>query len=245
MKKIVKFTLFITLMIVAIFTGCKDDDEIVKKVTGVTLNATTLELIEGKTQTLTATVVPQDATNKTVTWKSNKPTIATVDNKGKVTAIKKGIATITVTTTDGNKTATCKVTVKAKVIHVTEVKLDKTEMTKTEGETEQLTATVLPDNATNKAITWSSSDKTVATVDDKGLVTAIKKGTATITVITKDGNKTATCKVTVKAKVIHVTELREKPNSLKLPYYPITPPIKQLLGAVAIKPLQRLTIKVW
>ncbi len=208
MKEFVKFTLFITLMIVAILTGCKDDDEIVKKVTGVTLNATTLELIEGKTQVLTATVVPQDATNKTVTWKSSKPTIATVDNKGKVTAIKKGTATITVTTTDGNKTATCKVTVKAKIIHVTEVKLDKTDITKTEGETEQLTATVLPDNASNKVVAWNSSNKTIATVDDKGLVTAVKKGTAIITVTTTDGNKTATCKVTVKAKVIHVTEVK-------------------------------------
>ncbi len=168
-------------------------------VTEVKLDKTDITKTEGETEQLTATVLPDNATNKAVTWSSSDTTIATVDDKGLVTAEKEGAAIITVTTTDGNKTATCKVTVKAKVIHVTEVKLDKTDITKTEGETEQLTATVLPDNATNKAVTWKSSDKTIATVDDKGLVTAVKEGTATITVTTTDGNKTATCKVTVKA----------------------------------------------
>ena len=80
-------------------------------VTGVTLNKTTLPLTVGDTETLTATVAPTDASNKAVTWKSSKESVATVDADGKVTAVGAGTATITVTTTDGEKTATCKVTV--------------------------------------------------------------------------------------------------------------------------------------
>ncbi len=85
-------------------------------------------------------------------------------------------------------------------VAVKSIKLDKTEITKVVGETEQLTATVLPSNATNKAVTWSSSDDAVATVDENGKVTAKKVGTAKVTVTTKDGNKTATCSVTGKTK---------------------------------------------
>ena len=80
-------------------------------VTGISLNNSNLSLYTGKTATLTATVTPENATNKAVTWKSSDDTIATVDNNGKVTAVKEGTATITVTTEDGNKTATCTVTV--------------------------------------------------------------------------------------------------------------------------------------
>ncbi len=144
--------------------------------------------------------MPANATNKAVTWSSNNKAIATVNSKGLVTAVKKGTATITVTTKDGNKTATCTVTVKAKEVKVTGVKLDKETLTRQVGDSYQLKATVLPENATNKAVTWSSSNKAIATVNSKGLVTAKTVGTATITVTTKDQNKTATCTITVKAK---------------------------------------------
>ncbi|HIT93848.1 MAG TPA: Ig domain-containing protein, partial [Candidatus Faecivivens stercoripullorum] len=79
-------------------------------VSSVTLNKNVLSLVEGASETLTATVQPTDATNKGVTWSSNNTAVATVEN-GKVTAVKEGVATITVTTTDGGKTATCAVTV--------------------------------------------------------------------------------------------------------------------------------------
>ncbi len=82
-------------------------------------------------------------------------------------------------------------------IEVSNIVLDKEQIALGEGGTEQLTATVLPEEATDKTVTWTSSDETIATVDDKGEVTAVKAGTATITVTTKDGGKTATCKVTV------------------------------------------------
>ena len=90
-------------------------------VTGVTLNKTTLSLEAGKTETLTATVAPEGATNKEVTWVSSDETVASVDTTGKVTAIKAGTTTITVTTTDGEKTATCNVTVTSAIITPTPV----------------------------------------------------------------------------------------------------------------------------
>ena len=176
-------------------------------VTSVTLDKSTLELVEEETAQLTATVLPENADDKTVTWTSSNETVATVDENGLVTAVGKGTATITVTTKDGNKTATCEVKVTAKTIHVSEVTLDKSTLELVEEETAQLTATVLPENADDKSVTWTSSDETVATVDENGLVTAVGKGTVTITVTTTDGGKTAICEVTVKAK----------------PFIPITP----------------------
>ena len=168
-------------------------------VTGVTLNKTETSIFVGGSETLTATVAPADATNQKVTWKSDKPEIATVDANGKVTGVKAGEATITVTTEDGAKTATCKVTV---TIPVTGVTLNKTALTLNIGASETLTATVAPADATNKKVTWKSSDAAVASVDANGKVTGVKAGEATITVTTEDGGKTATCKVTVKPKLV-------------------------------------------
>ena len=171
-------------------------------VTQVSLDVKTKELVEGESFTLKATVTPDNATDKTVTWTSSAPDVAPVDANGKVTAVKAGSATITVTTKDGGKTATCTVTVKA---HVASVSLSKTATTLYEGETETLTATIVPDNATDKTVTWTGSAPDVATVDANGKVTAVKVGTATITVTTNDGGKTATCTVTVKAHVTSVS----------------------------------------
>jgi uncharacterized protein YjdB len=143
-------------------------------------------------------VTPSNASNKNVYWTSSDQSVATVNNTGKVAAIAAGTATITVTTKDGGKTATCKVTVKEKVYPVTEVTLDKTSVELTEGDVTVLTATVNPSNASNKNVYWTSNDQSVATVDNTGKVAAIAAGTATITVTTEDGSKTATCLVTVK-----------------------------------------------
>ena len=185
-------------------------------VTDVTLDKTELTLTEGETETLTATVKPDNADNRKVAWSSDKTDVATVGGDGRVTAVKAGEAVVTVTTEDGGKTATCKVTVKAKAVNVTEVTLDKTELTLTEGETETLTATVKPDNADNRKVTWSSDKTDVATVDGAGRVTAVKAGEATVTVTTEDGGKTATCKVTVKAKVVPVTGVEVNPWAVTL-----------------------------
>lgn len=174
-------------------------------VTGVTLNKTTLSLVEGNTETLTATVAPSTATNKNVTWTSSNTSVATVTD-GKVTAVKAGSATITVKTADGSKTATCAVTVTAKTVAVTGVTLNKTTLSLGLGESETLTAAVAPSTATNKNVTWTSSNTAVATVSN-GKVTGVKTGTATITVKTADGAKTATCAVTVKDNSIHVQSI--------------------------------------
>jgi len=102
---------------------------------------------------------------------------------------------------DGSKTATCAVTVTAATVAVTGVTLNKTTLALTAGGTETLTATLAPETVTNKNVTWSSSDVNIATVDNAGKVTAVAAGTATITVTTVDGSKTATCAVTVTAAV--------------------------------------------
>ena len=178
-------------------------NEKVYPVTGVTLSKTSVELTEGDVTMLVATITPDNATNKNVTWTSSNPAVATVD-AGKITAISKGNATITVTTEDGGKTATCSVKVNAKVYPVTGVTLSKTSVELTEGDEMTLAATITPDNATNKNVTWTSSNPAVATVD-AGKVTAVSKGSATITVMTEDGGWKASCVVNVKERTYSVT----------------------------------------
>ena len=172
-------------------------------VTGVSLNTSTLNLVENETDTLTATVEPSNATNKDVTWESSNTSVATVDASGLVTAVSAGTATITVTTVDQSKTATCEVTVAAATVPVTGVTLSQNEAHLYYNRTPNtltLTATVAPDNATNKAVTWTSSNPSVATVEN-GVVTAVAPGTATITATTQDGNHTAACAVTVRPDI--------------------------------------------
>ncbi len=187
-------------------------EKLVIPVSSISLNKTSLTLTEGESETLTATVNPDNATDKKVSWSSSNTKIATVDSDGKVTAVKAGSATITAKA--GDKTATCMVTVEKLVIPVSSVSLNKTSLTLTEGENETLTATVGPDNATDKTVTWSTSDASVATVDQSGRVTAVKAGSATITA--KAGDKTATCSVTVEKLVIPVSSISLNKTSLTL-----------------------------
>lgn len=170
-------------------------------VTSVELDKTSLTLKPEETATLVATVKPDNATDKNVTWSSSDSSIATVDETGKVTAVKIGSATITAKA--GDKTAECKVTV---FVAVTSVELNKTTLSLIEGDSETLTATVKPDNATDKTVSWSSSDEKVATVKD-GKVTAVKVGEAIITA--KAGDKTAECKVTVNPVPVSAVELNK------------------------------------
>ena len=168
-------------------------------VTGITLDKTTATVEEGATVTLTATVTPGNATDKTVTWSTSNEAIATVSD-GVVTGVKAG--EVTITAKAGDKSATCTVTVTAaatepEVVPVTGVTLSQTAVTLDIDQSITLTATVAPENATNKAVTWASDKTDVATVDANGKVTAVAAGTANITVTTQDGGKTATCVVTV------------------------------------------------
>ena len=172
--------------------------------TGVSLNETSATLNRGDTLQLTPSFTPADATNKNVTWSSGNDNVATVDENGIVTAVAAGDATITVTTEDGGKTATCDVTV---VVPVSGVTLDQTDISLAEYKTATLTATVAPTDATDKTVTWASSDASVATVDANGVVTGVSPGTATITVTATNGtedtsdDQTATCAVTVNGAV--------------------------------------------
>ena len=147
----------------------------------------------GETLALTANVLPEDATYPEVTWSSDNETVATVSQGGMITGKSKGDVTITVTTEDGGYTDTCKVTVNQPVTGVT---LNKSSVELLVGDTESLTATVSPSNATDKSVTWSSSNTSVATVVN-GIISAKGTGTAVITVKTGGGEYTKTCTVRV------------------------------------------------
>lgn len=164
-------------------------------VTGVSVNPATATVGLGSTQQLNATIAPANATNQNVTWTSSNTAVATVNASGLVTAVAAGTTTITVKTVDGNKTATSAITVAA--IPVASVSVSPTTASLYAGNTQQLSPTIAPANATNKNITWSSSNTAIATVNSSGLVTAVATGTATITATTQDGNKTASAVITV------------------------------------------------
>ena len=199
-------------------TGNNGNTKTTVAVKSVTLDQTTLTKAVGDDAvTLTATVDPSDASDKTVTWKSSDASIAAVDANGKVTFGAAGTATITATATNGtedtadDKTATCEVTISAKKVNVESVKLDQPTLTATVGDAAvTLTATVTPDDATDKTVKWTSSNESVATVAD-GVVTFVAAGTATITATAPNGtddtadDKTAKCAVTVNAAAAKVT----------------------------------------
>ena len=183
-------------------------------VENVTLDKTSLDLNVGSTEQLTATVNPANATNKTVTWQSSDESVATVDADGKVTAHTPGTATITATA--GGQSATCTVTVKDNapaIIPVNSVTLNKKSLTLNVNESETLTATIMPENATNREVTWTSSKPETAQVDENGKVTALAQGTAIITVTTANG-KSATCAVTVTEATVPVP----KPETYRIMY---------------------------
>ena len=185
-------------------------------VTGVSLNKTSLSLTVGESQSLSATVSPSNASDKSVSWKSSNTSVATVDGSGNVKAVKAGTAKVTVTTKDGSKTATCNVTVKSSSVAVTSISLNKKDLYLSEGESEKLIVTFNPSDATNKEVTWESDTPSKATVDNNGNVKAVKAGTATITVTTKDGSRIARCLVHVSAAVINVTGVSVSPTSVTL-----------------------------
>ena len=166
-------------------------------VTGVTLSQTELSLEKGETADLTATVSPADATNQKVTWSSNNTTVATVEN-GKVTAVSGGKATISVTTEDGNHTATCEVTVTEEDVVLTGLQLSPSETRLKVGGEATLSVSYEPAGASQREVTWSTSDAAIVTVDANGKIKGIAVGEATITVESKTNTSIkATCSVSV------------------------------------------------
>lgn len=218
------FALFTILLSISLITtySCKKEKVKSVSVTEVGLNKTSTTLIEGETETLVATVMPENATDKSVVWESGNESAATVSQEGLVTAVGEGKATITVKANDGGFSASCEVTVNKKVIAVTGVKLSAASMTLREGEKGTLTATVEPANATNKNVEWWTSDLDVVSVistsgGSNGYVEARKAGKATVTVKTEDGEFSASCEITVEKKEVPVTGISIEPSSLKLP----------------------------
>ena len=191
--------------IIKAFTDNETQTPVVE-VESVSLNKSEMTLTEGESETLAATVTPENAENKSIIWSSNNEAVATVDANGTVIAKRAGTAVITATSTNG-KSAGCTVTVEKKQIPVTEVRLSESTVGIVEGSTYKLTATVLPENTTDsKNVSWSSNNEAVATVDANGNVTAKRAGTAVITATSTNG-KTAGCTVTVSKKEIPITEV--------------------------------------
>lgn len=175
---------------------------------GISINKKEITIKEKSTENLSIIYNPTNATNKKITWRSSNNNVVTVDVNGKVTGIKAGSATITAVSNDGGFVATTKVTVEAISKKVTSVTLDKKELTILSGETATLKATINPDYAENKEVTWESSDNNIATIEN-GKITAISPGETEIKVITKDGEKEAICKVTVKSPPIKSIMFKE------------------------------------
>jgi uncharacterized protein YjdB len=174
-------------------------------VTNVSVSPTVTFTTGSGTLQLTATVRPPNASSKSVRWSSSNTEVATVNGNGLVTGAGTGTVTITVTTQDGGKMATCSVTITS--IAVTGVTVSPASVfvgvtvssaSVFVGTTTQLTATVSPSNATNKNVSWSSSDTSIATVNSSGLVCGVAAGSATITVTTEDGGKLASITIIVR-----------------------------------------------
>ncbi len=173
----------------------KDTPEVIH-VQKVGLDRTDISLEVGKSTTLSYTINPSRAADKAVAWSSSNPSVATVNDSGRVTAVSVGSAVITVTTNDGGKTATCNVTVPANAVRVTGLTLDKGILSLDEGETATIVATVTPSNATNPNVIWSSENPSVATVSG-GVVKAVSEGSATIVATSEDTGYKAVCIVSV------------------------------------------------
>jgi len=193
-------------------------NDAVVPVTGISMNMTEDILTVGETLALRASITPADASNQILQWTSSNPAVATVDSTGQATALAPGPAIITADTTDGSElSASCLVTVEAAYVAVGGVMLENVIDSMDVNATHQLKAMIMPANATNQAVTWSSSDSAIATVTSTGLVKALSLGTAALTVTTADGSHTATCLVTVKAVEAAVKGVTLSSSSVSLP----------------------------
>jgi len=207
-----------TISCTSVATGAKATCKVT--VGCVKLDKTEVTVEKGKTTTLKATVYPETLADKSVTWKSSDKTIATVTTAGKVKGIKAGEATITCTSNATGLSATCKVT----VINGT-VTLNKTEAYVEKGKTMTLKATLTPTDLADKSVTWTSSDKSIATVSSSGKVKGVKYGTATITCTSKATGASATCQVTVGKVIISMSDFslkKTRTTVLTATVYPTT-----------------------
>ena len=183
--KHIKF-LLIAVCLFASIAACnkKEDPDNIVPVESVTIAPEQITLTVGQTHQLEVTVLPENATDQTVKWRTSDASIVSIDN-GEITANAAGTASITAEV--GGKEATCTVNVAEKVIPVTSVSIEPKQLEMIPGQTTAITVTLLPENATDKTVVWSSSEETVATVSDTGLVQAVAEGTTTISATSLDG----------------------------------------------------------
>ena len=188
-------------------SSCKKEKNQVIEVTGIELGESSVEMTVGTSHKLTATVLPENATEKGVVWESKDESIATVDQEGLVSAVKEGSTQIIVSTANGNFSAYCSVTVKKTGADVSGITIDKDELKLTVGNSFRLTATVLPENATEKGVVWESRDESIATVDQEGLVSAVKEGSTQIIVSTANRKFSTVCNVIIEKELVAVTSI--------------------------------------
>ncbi len=208
------FSLCISLSLACGFAACGGEEDTGIPVASVGFNKNVLELEVGETYKLNATVLPSNATDKTLIWSSSDSDVASVSD-GLITARKEGEAEITAKS--GNKQAVCTVTVKPETdvtVPVTSVTLNQSVYTLAIGASYTLIPTVLPANATDRQVKWSSSNEKTVTVSDRGVIQAIAEGTSTIKA--EAGGKSATCAVTVEKTIVAVTEVTLDRTSLTL-----------------------------
>ena len=206
-----KKALILALGLLAMAVSCKKEEEIVTP-RSVAIARQELTLVIGTEQSLSATVEPKNAADKSVSWNSSAPSVVSVSNEGVLKALAEGSAVITVSTFNGC-TDKCFVSVWDGIVHVTGVKINQASVDLTVGERLTLSASVLPENASEKGIAWNSSSEDVATVSNTGEVTAVTPGKALIYAIAEDGGLSDKCVVTVSYSPVSVTVDEAKPLS--------------------------------
>ncbi len=191
------FLALLGAMVVMVISSCSAPVPVNISASGVSLNRSGIGLIVGESKTLTATVLPSNATDKGVTWTSDDDSIASVDKNGVVTGQGEGSTTITATTDDGGYTAICGALVG--VFHASQVRFKLAVINLKVRDEYQLAWEVLPEYASDKDVSWTSSDTTIVDFinDSPGKIYAKAAGTATITVTTADGGKTDSCTIVV------------------------------------------------
>lgn len=188
-----------------------------KRVEGISLAERELSLVEGRTHQLVYTVTPEDADDSGLVFTSGSPSIATVSSTGLITAVSEGQTSVYVSLPDGSHRTSCTVRVTPSHIKVTSLTIAPTAMTLAVGQTGELTASILPETASDKVVTYTSSKPDVASVHPTtGRVTAHKIGSATITATSRSEGKTATCAITVQSDVVQVRSIsiHSKPAEL-------------------------------
>lgn len=175
---------------------------VVSPVNGISLDKSSVSMIQGASEQLNAAVSPDDASNKNVSWVSSNTSVCTVSSSGKITAAGAGQAVVSVMTQEGGYFAECAVTV---TIPVSGISLDKTELHMAKGTADKLTASIYPSGAAQQEVLWASSNSSVCTVDQSGNISAVNAGTAVISATSKNGMHIASCKVTVAIPVTGIS----------------------------------------